>query len=83
MEFRAFLTTLFNQLSDIDRQALHFSIGNKIPRKYREDYTPSGSLHLLDSLFDQNLINEENFDFLINIFEQINCSNISTQLKGL
>jgi hypothetical protein len=82
MEFRAFLIKLFNQLSDDDRQALHFSVGNTVPRKYRDDRTPSGSLHLLDSLFDQNLITEQNFDYLINIFEQINCNNASEQLKG-
>jgi len=82
MEFRALLIKLFNQLSDIDRQAFHFSIGDKIPRKYRDNCTPYGSLQLLDSLFDQNLITEQNFDYLIYIFEQINCYNASTQLKG-
>jgi len=83
MEFRTLLIKLFNQLSDSDRQALHFSVGNQIPRNYRDNCTPNGSLHLLDSLFDQNLITEQNFDYLINIFEQINCHNASAQLKGL
>jgi hypothetical protein len=82
MEFRALLINLFNQLSDIDRRALHFSVGNKVPRQHRDNCTPCGSLHLLDSLFDQNLITEQNFDYLINIFEQINCYNISAQLQG-
>jgi hypothetical protein len=82
MEFRAFLIKLFNQLSDTDRRALHFSLGDQIPRQYRDDCTPSGSLHLLNSLFDQDLITEENFDYLINIFEQIKCFCASAQLKG-
>ncbi|CAF3942035.1 unnamed protein product, partial [Rotaria sp. Silwood1] len=43
--------------------------------------TPSGSLNLLDSLFDRNLITGQNFDYLINVFEQINCNDISEQLK--
>jgi hypothetical protein len=82
MEFRTVLENLFNQLSDTDRRALHFSLGNQIPHQYRDNCTPSGSLLLLDSLFDQNLITEENFDYLINIFEKINCCNASTQLKS-
>lgn len=82
MEFRAFLIHLFNQLSDANRRALHFSVGNKVPRTDRDDCTTSGSLHLLDSLFDQNLITEQNFDYLINVFEQIRCNDIVEQLIG-
>ncbi|CAF3416770.1 unnamed protein product [Rotaria sp. Silwood1] len=81
MEFRALLINLFNQLADNDRQALHFVVGNKVPRKDRDNCTPSGSLNLLDSLFDRNLITGQNFDYLINVFEQINCNDISEQLK--
>jgi hypothetical protein len=82
MEFRALLIKLFNQLSDSDRQALHFFVGNRVPRRDRDDCTPAGSLHLLDSLFDQNLITEQNFDYLINVFEQIHCYSAAEQLKG-
>ncbi|CAF4196584.1 unnamed protein product [Rotaria sordida] len=81
MEFRSLLIKLFNQLTNNDRQALHFAVGNKVPRKDRDNCTPSGSLNLLDSLFDRNLITEQNFDYLINIFEQINCNDASEQLK--
>ncbi len=82
MEFRALLINLFNQLSDTDRQALHFFVGTKVSRKDRDDCTPHGSLRLLDSLFDRNIITEQNFDYLINIFEQINCYDAAEQLKG-
>jgi len=82
MEFRAFLINLSNQLSDGNRQALHFFIGTKVPRQDRDDCTPHGSLRLLDSLFDQNVITEQNFDYLINALEKINCYDAAEQLKG-
>ncbi|CAF2853811.1 unnamed protein product [Rotaria sp. Silwood2] len=81
MDFRVLLINLFNQLADNDRQALHFVVGNKVSRKDRDNCTPSGSLNLLDCLFDRNLITGENFDYLINVFEQINCNDASEQLK--
>ena len=71
IEFRVLLIRLFNQLSDSDRRALHFSLGDESPRHYRDDCTSAVSLHLLDCLFDQDLINEENFHYLIDVFEEI------------
>ena len=34
-------------------------------------------------LFDQNLITEQNCDYLIRILEQIDCHSMAVQLKGL
>jgi hypothetical protein len=82
MAFRALLVELLNNLSETDRRALHFSLKDKIPGQYQDDCTPSGSVHILDALFNQNLINEENFDYLIDIFEQIECFSAAKQLKG-
>ena len=82
MDFRGFLINIFNQLSDDNRNALHFVVANRVTRRVRDDCTPTGSLQLLNSLFDQGLISEENFDYLINVFEKIQCYDISNQLKS-
>ena len=81
-ELRTFLVKLFDQLSDHDRQGLHYSLGNQIPGNCPNRCTPSDSLKLLDSLFEQNLISEENFDYLIDIFERIRCDRVVDQLRG-
>ena len=82
MDFRGFLINIFNQLSDDNRKALHFLVANGVTCKVRDDCTPAGSLQLLDSLFDRGLISEENFDYLINVFEKIKCYDASNQLKS-
>ena len=82
MDFRSFLINIFNQLSDDNRKALHFLVVDGVTRRVRDDCTPAGSLQLLDSLFDHNVISEENFDYLINVFEKIKCYDISNQLKS-
>ncbi|CAF1508023.1 unnamed protein product [Rotaria magnacalcarata] len=81
MEFRALLIEIFNQLSDNDRQSLHFVVGNRVPRNARDDCTPSGSLRLLDFLFDQTLITEQNYDYLIHVFERIKCYEAAKRLR--
>jgi hypothetical protein len=83
MQFRALLVNLFNQLSSVNRNELHFIVGEKVPRSVREDRTPSGSLNLLDSLLDQKIISAQNPDYLINVFEQLVCYDAAEQLKGL
>ncbi|CAF5017945.1 unnamed protein product, partial [Rotaria sp. Silwood1] len=60
-------------LSDNDRRRLHFIVGDTIPRHLRDDPTLGGTLSLLESLFDQAKISEQDFDYLIRAFNEKHC----------
>ncbi|CAF0954028.1 unnamed protein product [Adineta steineri] len=70
---RAIILKLQDRLSNDDRKRLHFYLGNDVPRRIRDDPTLSGTLSLMDSLFDQDKVNEKDFTFLINAFDEIQC----------
>ncbi|UJR17811.1 hypothetical protein I4U23_004710 [Adineta vaga] len=73
LRLRAILLNLQDRLSNDDRKRLHFYFGNDIPRRIRDDPSLGGTLNLMDSLFDQDKINDEDFTYLINAFDQIRC----------
>jgi len=81
-EFRVLLIQLSNQLSDNNREEFHFIVGSIVPRKLRDDCTPSGTLHLLEFLFDRNLINNQHFDYLIHAFREIRFYDAVERLEG-
>ncbi|CAF1271625.1 unnamed protein product [Adineta steineri] len=70
---RAMILKLQDRLSNDDRKRLHFYLGNDVPRRIRDDPTLGGTLSLMDSLFDQDKVNEKDFTFLINAFDEIQC----------
>ena len=82
-DFRALLLRLQDCLSDNDRRRLHFIVGDTIPRHLRDNPTLDGTLSLLESLFDQSKISEQDFDYLIRAFHQIHCYKAVKRLKGL
>ncbi len=79
---RAIILKLQDRLSDNDRKRLHFFLGNDVPRRIRDDQSLSGTLSLMESLFDQDKINEQDFTFLINAFDEIQCTDAVKLLKG-
>jgi len=81
-QLRSIIIKLESRLSDDDRERLHFYLGNDVPRKIRDDASLRGTLRLMDSLFDQDKINEQDFTFLIRAFEQIQCRDAVRLLKG-
>jgi hypothetical protein len=81
-DFRALLVKLQDCLSDNDRRRLHFIVGDTIPRHLRDDPTLGGTLSLLESLFDQAKISEQDFDYLIHAFNEIHCYAAVKRLKG-
>ena len=81
-QLRSIIIKLESRLSDDDRERLHFYLGNDVPRKIRDDASLRGTLRLMDSLFDQDKINEQDFTFLIHAFEQIQCLDAVNLLKG-
>jgi hypothetical protein len=83
MHFRALLIKLQDALSDSDRCRLHFLFGNIIPRQLRDDPSISGTLNLLETLFDRGLIDEHDFDCLIEVFNELQCRDIVQRLRGL
>lgn len=82
-DFRAFLVKLQDGLSENDRRRLHFIVGDTIPRHLRDDPTLGGTLSLLESLFDRAKISEQDFDYLIQAFQEIHCYEAVKRLKGL
>jgi len=80
---RAIILKLQDGLSDNDRRNLHFFLGNDVPRRIRDDPSLSGTLCLMESLFDQDKINEQDFTFLINAFDEIQCLDATKLLRGI
>ncbi|CAF1116657.1 unnamed protein product [Rotaria sordida] len=78
---RAMILKLQDRLSNDDRKRLHFYLGNDVPRRIRDDPSLGGTLSLMDSLFDQDKINENDFTFLINAFDEIQCIDAMKLLR--
>ena len=81
-QLRAIILKIEDRLSGDDRRRLHFFLGNDVPRRFRDDSSLSGTLSLMESLLDQDKINEKDFTFLINTFNQIKCFDAVKILKG-
>jgi hypothetical protein len=79
---RALIVRLQDRLSEDDRKRLHFFLGNDVPRRIRDDPSLGGTLSLIQSLFDQDKINEKDFSLLIDAFKQIRCFDAVHLLKG-
>ena len=80
---RAIILKVQYVLSDDDRQRLHFFLGNDVPRRFRDDPSLRGTLNLMDSLFDQDKISEDDFTFLINAFDETHCTDAVKILRGM
>ncbi|CAF2521725.1 unnamed protein product [Rotaria sp. Silwood2] len=80
---RGIILKLQDCLSDNDRQRLHFFLGDTVPRPIRDDQTLNGTLRLMESLFDQDKINERDVTFLTNAFAAIQCVDAVKLLNGI
>ncbi|CAF0972641.1 unnamed protein product [Adineta ricciae] len=78
---RSIILNLQDRLSNDDRKRLHFYLGHDVPRRIRDDPTLGGTLALMDSLFDQDKINEQDFTYLIKTFDEIRCFDAVKLLK--
>lgn len=83
IHFRSLLIKIQDRLSESDRRRFHFLFGDIIPRILRDDLTVNGTLNLFESLFDQNIINDQHFQFLIQSFQEIHCYDIAQRLQSL
>jgi len=81
-DLRGIILKSQNRLSDDDRLRLHFLLGNHVPRSIRDDLSFRGTLKLMESLIDQDKINEQDFTFLINAFDEIQCIDAAKLLRG-
>ena len=79
---REILLNLHPRLSDNDRERLHFYLQNDVPRPLADDCSSTGTLKLIQSLFDQDKISEKDFTLLIDAFEKIQCCDAVNLLKG-
>jgi hypothetical protein len=73
---------LQQRLSDNDRERLDLYLRNDISKSVRDDSTLGGTLKLIQSLFDQDKINEKDFTLLIDGFKQIRCFDAVHLLEG-
>ena len=81
-DFRVLLIQLSNELSDENREKLHFIVDSIVPRKLRDDCTSTGTLHLFQCLFDRTLITDQHFDYLIHAFREIGFGEAVEKLEG-
>lgn len=79
---RAIILQLQDRLTEDDRKRLHFFLGNHVPRRIQDDLSISGTLCLIESLFNQDKINEQDLTFLINAFNEIHCPDAAKLLQG-
>ncbi|UJR06576.1 hypothetical protein I4U23_010860 [Adineta vaga] len=77
LHLRSILLKLQNRLSNDDQKRLHFYLNNDISQRIQDD----PSLNHMDSLFNQDKINNEDLTFLINTFDQVQCFDASKLLK--
>jgi hypothetical protein len=82
-DFRALLLKIQDLLSDDDRHRLHFLLGEDVPRYLRDDLSLSGTLRLLDSLFEKAFISDQDCDYLIEAFNKIHCHDAARRLESL
>ncbi|CAF1639663.1 unnamed protein product [Adineta ricciae] len=80
-DFRALLIKVQDLLSDGDRVRLHFLLGDDIPRNLRDNPSLSGTLSVLESLFDKDIISEQDCDYLIEAFKKIHCYDAAKRLQ--
>ncbi|CAF1425718.1 unnamed protein product [Adineta ricciae] len=78
---RSTILSAIDRLNDNDLVCLHSCLGDDVPRRLRDDRTRSGTLKLIDSLFDRNKINNEYLTYLIQVFDQIQCYDAAKPLK--
>ncbi|CAF0823225.1 unnamed protein product [Adineta ricciae] len=78
---RSLLLKLQDRLSDRDRECLHFYLGSTVPRRVRDDFSLSGNLRLMESLFEQNKISGNSVSFLIQALKEIKCYDAVNLLK--
>ena len=82
LDFRALLLKIQDVLSDTDRHRLHFLLGEDVPRCLRDDVSLSGTLRLLDALFERTFISDRDCDYLIDAFTKIQCLDAAQRLRG-
>jgi hypothetical protein len=73
---------LKNRLNENDRERLQLFLGDDIPRRLKEDSSLSGIFNRIQSLLDQDQIDEQEFIFLISAFEKIQCYDAANLLRG-
>lgn len=82
-DLRALILKLEVRLSEDDRRRLHFFLRDDVPRRFIDDLSLGGTLNLIDSLITQDIINENNVNFLIDAFNKIQCFDAVKLLKGI
>ncbi|CAF3498173.1 unnamed protein product [Rotaria socialis] len=80
-DFRASLLKTQELLSDTDRHRLHFLLGDDIPKYLRDDPSLTGTLRVLETLFDRSIINDQDCDYLIDAFSKIQCNDAAKRLQ--
>jgi hypothetical protein len=81
-QFRGILLRLQDLLSDDDRRRFHFFLGEDVPRCIRDNPSLEGTLSLIETLFERDKISAEDFSFLIEAFDEIQCQDAAKFLRS-
>ncbi|UJR07426.1 hypothetical protein I4U23_011712 [Adineta vaga] len=83
LRLRATILNIHDRLTADDRTRLHLYLGDDedLPRRIRDDPSLSGTLRLMDCLFDRDTINNQDFSFLINALDGIQCFDAANLLR--
>ncbi|CAF3852816.1 unnamed protein product [Rotaria sp. Silwood1] len=80
-DFRALLLKIQDLLSDNDRHRFLFLLGEDVPRYLRDDSSLSGTLRVLESLFEKAIISDQDCAYLIKAFKKIHCNDAAKRLQ--
>ncbi|UJR07745.1 hypothetical protein I4U23_012029 [Adineta vaga] len=78
---RGILLNLQDRLSNDDRQRFNFYLADEVPRTFTMDSTFGGALNVMQSLFEQDKIRENDVTLLITAFKQIKCFDAAKHLE--
>ena len=80
---RTSILKIVDRLSEHDRQKLHFYLLNHVPRQISDNHSLQGTLNLMQSLFDQGKVSEQNPSILIDAFVKIKFYEGLKILEGI
>ena len=79
---RSVIIQISQLLSDEDRIKFNYLLADQVPRTVSDDRTLVGTLNLIQSLFEQDKINETNFNLLIDALEKIHRFDVAKILRS-
>ncbi|CAF1493090.1 unnamed protein product [Adineta ricciae] len=77
---RTELTKILDNLSNDNRQRLYFLLSTDVPKYLCKDLTLTGTFQIVDYLFDNALITDRNYSYLIEALKRADCQSTANKL---